>query len=154
MREMDGKGGGAQPGGLRQTDTACGPGNGPSRVLSSVTTKRGSEYGGSISDGARSRHQGVLPATHAKEMNFLSAHRSSNPTTPAMQSVSEMCRNEVDESVCGPGRSTLRPGTVVWANLSAKVYHFSGYKDYGKTKNGTYMCEKDVARQGFMEEVP
>jgi hypothetical protein len=33
-----------------------------------------------------------------KEMNFLSAHQSSNPTCPAMQSVSEMCRNEVDES--------------------------------------------------------
>ena len=47
-----------------------------------------------------------------------------------------------------------RPGTVVSANLSAKVYHFSGYKDYGKTKNGSYMCEKDVTRQGFMEEVP
>ena len=45
-----------------------------------------------------------------------------------------------------------RPGTVVWANLSAKVYHFSGYKDYGNTKNGTYMCEKDVTRRGFMEE--
>jgi hypothetical protein len=29
MREMDRKRGGAQPGGLRQTDTACGPGMGP-----------------------------------------------------------------------------------------------------------------------------
>jgi hypothetical protein len=39
--------------------------------------------------------------------------------------------------------------TVVWANLSGKVYHFSGYKDYGKTKNGAYMCEKDATRQGY-----
>src|ERR1700732_604146 len=32
---------------------------------------------------------------HLNEMNFLSAHRSSNPTTPATQSVSEMCRNDL-----------------------------------------------------------
>jgi hypothetical protein len=35
-------------------------------------------------------------------MNILSAHQSSSPICPAMQSVSEMCRNEVDESVCRP----------------------------------------------------
>jgi hypothetical protein len=31
-------------------------------------------------------------ARRVKEMNFLSAHQSSNPTTPAMQSVSRTCR--------------------------------------------------------------
>lgn len=39
--------------------------------------------------------------------------------------------------------------TVVWVNLSSKVYHFGGYKDYGKTKRGVYVCEKDAAFQGF-----
>jgi cold shock CspA family protein len=29
-----------------------------------------------------------------KEMNFLSAHQSSSPITPATQSVSRMCRND------------------------------------------------------------
>ena len=38
--------------------------------------------------------------------------------------------------------------TVVWVNLSSKVYHFSGSKDYGKTKKGAYMCEKDATSQG------
>jgi hypothetical protein len=32
---------------------------------------------------------------HVKEMNFLSAHRSSSPTWSGMQSVSAMCRNGV-----------------------------------------------------------
>jgi hypothetical protein len=38
--------------------------------------------------------------------------------------------------------------TVVWANLESKIYHFSGNKDYGTTKKGAYMCEKDAMAQG------
>jgi hypothetical protein len=38
---------------------------------------------------------------------------------------------------------------VVWANLSSKIYHFGGYKDYGNTKKGAYVCEKDATAQGF-----
>ena len=39
--------------------------------------------------------------------------------------------------------------TVVWVNLSSKIYHFHGTKDYGNTKSGTYVCEKDTTSQGF-----
>jgi len=39
--------------------------------------------------------------------------------------------------------------TVVWANTKSKVYHFNGYKNYGDTKEGAYMCEKDATAQGF-----
>jgi hypothetical protein len=38
--------------------------------------------------------------------------------------------------------------TVVYVNLSSKIYHFAGHKDYGTLKNGTYMCEKDTAGAG------
>ena len=42
------------------------------------------------------------------------------------------------------------PGdTVVWVNLNSKIYHFAGYNDYGKTKKGAYMCERDTAAVGF-----
>ncbi len=40
-------------------------------------------------------------------------------------------------------------GTVVWANLDSKIYHFTGYKEYGKTKAGAYMCEQDATGQGM-----
>jgi hypothetical protein len=41
------------------------------------------------------------------------------------------------------------PGdTVVWANLDSKIYHFSGNKNYGNTKSGAYMCEKETAAAG------
>jgi len=39
--------------------------------------------------------------------------------------------------------------TVVWANLTSKVYHPSTSKVYGKTKRGAYMCEKEAAAAGF-----
>ena len=39
--------------------------------------------------------------------------------------------------------------TVVWANLNSKVYHFSGNRNYGNTKSGAYMCEKDSTAAGF-----
>ena len=40
-------------------------------------------------------------------------------------------------------------GTVVWANLDSKIYHFTGHKEYGKTKAGAYMCEQDATSQGM-----
>jgi hypothetical protein len=39
--------------------------------------------------------------------------------------------------------------TVVWANLRSKIYHFSGTKNYGNTKSGAYMCERDTAAEGI-----
>jgi hypothetical protein len=39
--------------------------------------------------------------------------------------------------------------TVVWANLDSKIFHFAGHKDYGHTKKGAYMCEKDALAQNI-----
>jgi hypothetical protein len=38
--------------------------------------------------------------------------------------------------------------TVVWVNTSSKIYHFAGTKDYGHTKAGSFMCEKDATGAG------
>ena len=38
--------------------------------------------------------------------------------------------------------------TVVWVNENSKIYHFAGHKDYGNTKEGTYMCEKNAKAAG------
>jgi hypothetical protein len=40
-------------------------------------------------------------------------------------------------------------GTVVWANFDSKIYHFNGCRDYGHTKTGAYMCERDATSQGM-----
>jgi hypothetical protein len=38
--------------------------------------------------------------------------------------------------------------TVVWVNLKSRIYHFAGTKNYGNTKEGTYMCEREATAQG------
>ena len=38
--------------------------------------------------------------------------------------------------------------TVVWLNLSSGVYHFSGQRWYGTTKNGAYVCRKEADKAG------
>ena len=39
-------------------------------------------------------------------------------------------------------------GLVVWVNTKSKVYHFAGSRDYGRTKQGAYMCETEAQAAG------
>jgi len=42
------------------------------------------------------------------------------------------------------------PGdSVVWANTRSKVYHMSGSRLFGNTKEGTYMCRSQSERMGY-----
>jgi hypothetical protein len=47
------------------------------------------------------------------------------------------------------------PGdAVVWANHGSKIYHPTTSRSYGKTKSGSYMCEKEAAGEGFRAPKP
>jgi hypothetical protein len=37
---------------------------------------------------------------------------------------------------------------VVWVNLKSRIYHFAGTKNYGNTKEGAYMCEREAVAHG------
>ncbi len=39
--------------------------------------------------------------------------------------------------------------TVVWANTRSGIYHFRGDNNYGTTKRGAYMCERDALAEGI-----
>jgi len=38
---------------------------------------------------------------------------------------------------------------IVWVNTKSHVYHFSGSKDYGRTKRGAFMCRADADHGAF-----
>ena len=38
--------------------------------------------------------------------------------------------------------------TVVWVNLESHIYHFQSSRNFGKTKSGAFMCEKDANSAG------
>jgi hypothetical protein len=44
----------------------------------------------------------------------------------------------------GSAKAHCPTDTVVWVNLSSKIYHFAGARSYGTTKRGAYMCEKEA----------
>jgi hypothetical protein len=46
-------------------------------------------------------------------------------------------------------RARCPTDTIVWVNLTSKIYHFSGAKSYGTTKHGAYECERDATAAGM-----
>jgi hypothetical protein len=66
---------------------------------------------------------------------------SSVPPAPSPTGANQFASESQAKAHC-PG------DTVVWANLSSKIYHYSAHKDYGTTKRGAYMCERDTAASG------
>jgi hypothetical protein len=44
--------------------------------------------------------------------------------------------------------------TVVWVNLRSMIYHASGSRNYGQTKQGAYMCEQESVTAGFHAPKP
>ena len=37
---------------------------------------------------------------------------------------------------------------VVWLNIPSGIYHFKGQRWYGRTKNGAYVCKREVDEAG------
>ena len=69
---------------------------------------------------------------------------------PAMHA--DKFSSEADAKAHCPGG-----GTVVWLNTKSGIYHFAGSRDYGRTKEGAYMCRADadkVARAAKNEKAP
>jgi hypothetical protein len=71
------------------------------------------------------------------------------PAKPAPTATSATPTGAGEFSTETQAKSHCPADTVVWANTKSKIYHFSGHKDYGNTKEGAYMCEKDTVTAGI-----
>jgi hypothetical protein len=78
----------------------------------------------------------------APEKKTATAPMAPPPAATAPTGVNQYTTEAQAKGRCGTG-------TVVWANLDSKIYHFASYKDYGNTKSGAYMCERDATGQGM-----
>jgi hypothetical protein len=78
----------------------------------------------------------------APEKKTATAPMAPPPAATAPTGVNQYTTEAQAKGRCGTG-------TVVWANLDSKIYHFASYKDYGNTKSGAYMCERDATSQGM-----
>lgn len=74
--------------------------------------------------------------------------RPSGPTT-TVPSRSAAAPATAEYSTEAEAKAHCASDLVVWANTKSKVYHFAGTRNYGKTKQGAYMCQKESDSAGF-----
>lgn len=132
--------------------------------------KDGTYYSGAEKKGACGGHKGVkewwgeaaTPKSDAKTEKKAEAKPSMATTSaavPATKPATTAATGTAAAATAVHGKTEApKPAAVaaagggagkVWANESTKVYHCSGDKWYGKTKQGEYMTEAEAKAKGF-----
>jgi len=86
-------------------------------------------------------------ATPAAPPSAPSASTTTKPAPAPAASAAPTGQNQFSSEAEAKGHCPS--DTVVWVNLTSKIYHYAGYRSYGTTKNGAYMCERDTTAQGM-----
>ena len=105
---------------------------------------------GSSSTTASAPATKTTPPRSAKRESVPSTVGSGGPTsTMPPQSVDRWRANTSGQRSTAQSARNCGSDQVVWANPSTKVYHFSGSRFFGHTKEGTYMCLSESEREGY-----
>lgn len=99
-----------------------------------ATCKDGTTFSGTTRSGACRGHKGV--------QSWSDTTATSAPTTSASPPPSSARPAPVQTTGGMPGNGQ------VWVNTKSKVYHCSGDRDYGHTKQGGYMTEAAAKAEG------
>jgi hypothetical protein len=86
------------------------------------------------------------PSTPAAAPSQPATRPAARPSPPVATSTPTGAGQFATEA---EAKSHCTADIVVWVNLKSKVYHFTGYKNYGTTEHGAYMCEKQATADGF-----
>ena len=106
-----------------------------------ATCKDGTSWSGAHRSGACRGHKGVQAFTSPPAGT---AALAATPATPDPAPVPAAVRPPPVASTAAP--VPIGGAGQVWVNTSSKVYHCQGDRDYGHTKQGSYMSE--VAARG------
>ena len=101
--------------------------------------------------------QTTAPAPAGRPAAPLATTPSTAPiTTPAPSTAAPITRRGTTAAAAAAGsadeataKQKCGADPVVWGNPSSKVYHTSASRYFGKTKKGSYMCQKDADAAGF-----
>lgn len=129
-----------------------------------ATCKDGTTYSGASKHGACSGHGGVKEWTGKPAATQAAASTPMAPApaapaapgkaaTPAAAAPAAPAMPAAPAATAAPKKAAAAPAAggpgQVWVNKESKVYHCSGSRWYGKTKNGEYMTEAQATSQGF-----
>lgn len=104
-----------------------------------ATCKDGTAFSGTTRSGACRGHKGV------QEWGDAATPSTAAATTPP---AATQTRPSASKSTAEPAGRAAPSNGQVWVNTNSKVYHCPGDRDYGHTKQGTYMTETAAKAEG------
>lgn len=115
--------------------------------------KDGSYTSNEAKKGACSGHKGVKDWFAAEAVPTKQAAAPTKETAPMATPAAVAPKTAPAASKTAPAAPSTAPAAgggpgQVWVNTSSKVYHCSGTKYYGKTKQGEYMTEAAAKASG------